>query len=149
MLKRLIPFLFLFALLMTGCSTDADSNANSPTIDQYSWHMTSVQSKEAEGQAIVYGPGGNSTLDTAAEIILTCSAENGEFLLTDETNEKTYSGAYTLTDTSQDSLIYEVTVGETDGMAVVAMTTYHDDSQMPTLIISLGDYSLNFFADIE
>lgn len=149
MLKKLIPFLCLFALLMTGCGTDAYSNANTPAIDQYSWQMTSVQSKEAEGQAIAYGPGGTSTLDTAAEIILTCSAENGEFLLTDETNKKTYSGTYELTDTSQKSLIYEVAVGEIEGMAVVAMTTYHDDSQMPTLIISLGDYALNFLADIE
>lgn len=149
MLKRLIPFLFLLALLMTGCSTDADSNSNTPAIDQYSWQMTSVQSMEADGQAIAYGPGGTSTLDTAVEIVLTCSAENGECLLTDETNEATYSGAYELTNTSQESLIYEVTIGETEGMAVVAMTTYHDDSQMPTLIISLGDYSLNFFADID
>lgn len=149
MLKRLIPFLFLFALLLTGCATDADSNANTPAIDQYSWQMTSAQSEDAEGQAIAYGPGGTSTLDTAVEIILTCSAENGKFLFTDETNETTYTGVYELTDTSQESLIYEVAVGETEGMAVVAMTTYHDDSQMPTLIISLGDYSLNFFADIE
>lgn len=148
-MKKSIPFILLLVSLMAGCSTGEENHTSGPTIEQYSWQMTSVQSMEAEGQAIAYGPKGTSTLDTAVEIILTCSAEGGEFILSDETNEKTYSGVYELNDTSQESLIYEITVGETEGMAVVSMTTYHDDSKIPTLIINLGDYALNFFADIE
>jgi len=147
--KRSISFILLLVLLMTGCSTGEENNASAPAIEQYSWQMTSVQSKEAEGQAIAYGPAGTSTLDTAVEIILSCSAEEGKLLLTDETNGNAYSGIYELTDTSQESVIYEVTIGETEGMAITSMTIYQDGCQIPTLIISLNDYALNFFADIE
>jgi len=148
-LKQCVSICCLILLLLTGCSTNEGKQSNLPSIEQYDWEMTTVQSVEAEGQAIAYGPGESSTLDTAVEILLSCTAKNGELTLNDETNGASYSGTYKLTDTSQESLIYEVTVGETAGMAVVAMTTYHDESQVPTLIISLGDYALNFFANAE
>lgn len=35
----------------------------------------------------------------------------------------------------------------TTGMAAVAMTTYQDGSQDPTLIFNFGDYAVNFFAE--
>lgn len=148
-MKRCFSLICLLLLFLTGCSAKDGSNASIPSIDQYSWQMTSVQSVEADGQAIAYAPGEASTLDTAFEIILACSAKDGNLLLTDETNGTTYSGTYKISDTSQESVIYEVVVGKTEGMAVVAMTTYHDESQTPTLIIRLDDYALNFFADTE
>ena len=148
-MKQCISICCLILFLLTGCSTNEEKQSNLPSIEQYDWAMTTVQSVEAEGQAIAYGPGESSTLDTAVEILLSCTAKTGELTLNDETNGASYSGTYTLTDTSQESLIYEVNVGETEGMAVVAMTTYHDESQVPTLIISLGDYALNFFANAE
>ena len=45
------------------------------------------------------------------------------------------------------SSIYEVVVDGKEGMAVVAMTTYHDGSQDPTFIINLGDYTINLVAE--
>lgn len=148
-MKKYVPMICLLLLLLTGCGTNSDTYTNLPAIDQYSWQMTSVQSVEADGQAVAFGPGGSSPLDSAVEIVLLCTAEDAKFTLADETNGMTYSGVYKLTDASQESLIYEVTVGETEGMAVVSMTTYNDESQTPTLIISLGDYALNFFANAE
>ena len=67
------------------------------------------------------------------------------FTLTDESNGSTYTGTYELTDTSQETRIYEIVVGDSEGMAVVSTTTYQDESRTPTLIISLDDYALNFF----
>ena len=40
-----------------------------------------------------------------------------------------------------------VVVDGKEGMAVVAMTSYHDGSQEPTFIINLGDYTINLFAE--
>ena len=145
-MKRLSVLLCLLLLLLAGCGSKESAVSK---IEDYSWQMTTVQSMEAEGQAIAYGPGNDSTLDTAVEILLTCAATDGTITLTDETNGQTYSGTYKLTETEQQTSTYEVTIGETDGMALVSMTTYHDDSQAPTFIISLGDYALNFFPTTE
>lgn len=148
-MKKLVPTLCLFVFLLSGCNAKNVDEVDVPTIDQHLWTMASAQSVDAEGQIVAYGPDGNSTLDTAIEVVLTCSASEGVLVLNDETNEQTHSGVYKLTDTSQDSLIYEVTVGKTEGVAVVSMTTYHDESQLPTLIIRLGDYALNLYADSQ
>lgn len=148
MLKRMIPFAVLLLLLLTGCGANADKTEVS-TIEAHSWQLTSVQSMEAEGQIIAYGPGETSTLDTAVEIVLTCTAEAGKLTLSDETNGKTYTGEYKLTDMSQESMIYEISIDKAEGMAVVSTTTYHNERESPTLIINLGDYALNFFADTE
>ena len=145
-MKRLSILLCLLLLLLTGCGS---KDSAIPKIEDNSWQMTTVQSIEAEGQAVAYGPGNDSTLETAVEILLTCTAADGTITITDETNCQTYSGTYKLTETDQQTSTYEVTVGETEGMAVVSMTTYHDDSQTPTFIISLGDYALNFFPATE
>ena len=145
-MKRLSVLLCLLLLLLTGCGS---KDSTVPKIEDYSWQMTTAQSMEAEGQAVAYGPGNESTLETAVEILLSCTAADGTITLTDETNGQTYSGTYKLVETDQQTSTYEVTVGETEGMAVVSMTTYHDDSQTPTFIISLGDYALNFFPTTE
>ena len=145
-MKRLSVLLCLLLLLLTGCGS---KDSTVPKIEDYSWQMTTAQSMEAEGQAVAYGPGNESTLETAVEILLSCTAADGTITLTDETNGQTYSGTYKLVETDQQTSTYEVTVGETEDMAVVSMTTYHDDSQVPTFIISLGDYALNFFPTTE
>lgn len=145
-MKRLSVLLCLLLLLLAGCGS---KDSTVPKIEDYSWQMTTVQSMEAEGQAVAYGPGNESTLETAVEILLSCTAADGMITLTDETNGQVYSGTYKLTESDHQSSTYEVTVGETEGMAVVSMTTYHDDSQTPTFIISLGDYALNFFPSTE
>lgn len=145
-MQRLSVLLCLLLLLLAGCGS---KDSTVPKIEDYSWQMTTAQSMEAEGQAVAYGPGNESTLETAVEILLSCTAADGTITLTDETNGQTYSGTYKLAETDQQTSTYEVTVGETEGMAVVSMTTYHDDSQVPTFIISLGDYALNFFPTTE
>ena len=118
-----------------------------PKIEDYNWVMTSVQSMETEGQAIAYGERGSSTLDTAKQIEMFCRAQNGKLTVTDQTNNKIYTGTYKFNGTDPQSSVYEVVIAGKEGMAVVAMTTYHDGSQNPTFIISLGDYTINFFAE--
>lgn len=139
-MKRIFPLLF-FLLLMTGCSPDTV-----PQIEDHIWQMTSVQSMEANGQAIAYGEGDTSTLDTAKQIALICTAEDGILTLSDETNHKTYTVTYNLKGMDPRSANYEVTVDGAEGLAVVAMTAYHDGSQEPTFIINLYDYAVNFSA---
>ena len=116
-----------------------------PNIEDHAWQMTTVQSVEADGQVIVHAPETVGVPDTSVEVVLKCAAADGDLTLTDESNGNTYTGTYELTDTSQETRIYEIVVGDSEGMAVVSMTTYQDESRTPTLIISLDDYALNFF----
>lgn len=143
-MKKLMIVFCLLAFVLTGCGRGESETSDALNIEDYSWQMTTIQSTETDGQAIAHAPGAVGVPDTSVEVILKCTATNGELNLTDETNGNTYTGSYKLTDTNQETRIYEVTVGDSEGMAVVSMTVYHDDSHMPAFIISLGDYALNF-----
>ena len=140
-MKKTGLLLALLLVLLTGCAGKA------PKIDEYSWIMTSVQSMEAGGQAVAYGERGSSTLEGAKQIELLCEAKDGKLTLTDRTNDRTYTGTYQQSQRDPKSTIYEVEVDGTTGMAAVAMTTYQDGSQDPTLIFNFGDYAVNFFAE--
>lgn len=138
-MKKIAMLLVLLVFFMTGCSSRV------PRIEDYSWVMTSVQSGE-DGQAVAYGESGSSTLDTAKKIDLYCRAADGELLLTDSTNQKTYTGTYEVYRSDPESMTYRVTIEGQDGLAVVGMTTFHDKSQAPTFIINMGEYAINFSA---
>jgi hypothetical protein len=62
----------------------------------------------------------------------------------DKTNEKTYSGTYKVTAKTPKSIDYEITLDGISGYATVAPTKYYDGSEVPTLPISIGEYSLYF-----
>lgn len=140
-MKKITLWLAVLLLLLAGCS-----NNQNPHIEEYDWEMISVQSMDADGQAIAFGEHGSSILTSAKLVELTCTAENGQITLIDQTNSKTYMGTYKLTQTDSQSFIYEVDVDGKKGHAVVAMTTYHDGCQEATFIMNLGEYTINFFA---
>jgi len=129
-------------LFLAGCG-----HSDVPQIDEYTWAMTTVQDTEEDGRIIAYGPGGSSAFDNAVEADLECAAKDGELSLIDKAAGRTYAGSYTRLSADSKSSVYEVTVDNVEGTAVSALTTYHDGDETPTLIISLGAYTLNFFAE--
>ncbi len=137
-----VILMFVIALALSGCSSK-----DSIKIGNYTWTMTTIQSENADAQVVAYGTDGSSTLETAVLVKLECKAENGVLTLTDNTNNKTYTGSYKLTDTNSDSVIYDVEIGNISGKAVCSLTTYNKENSKPTLIISLDNYTLNFFAN--
>lgn len=141
-MKKAGLLLALLLLVLTGCGS-----SKAPKIEAHSWVMTSVQSMEAGGQAVAYGQRGSSTLEGAKQIELLCQAKDGKLTLTDRTYDRTYTGTYQRSKDSPQGVIYEISVEGQQGYAAVAMTTYQDGSQDPTLIFNLGDYAVNFFAE--
>jgi len=142
-MKRISVIIILALMLLVGCGKKSDSILK---IEEYKWTMFSVQSKE-DGMAIAYGERGSSTLDTAKQLELTCIAENGSLSIADKTNNKSYSGIYKHKETSTESVIYEVEIDGMEGMAVVSMTSYQNGEEEPTFIISLEEYSINFYSE--
>lgn len=139
-MKRTISIILILVMMMAGCTSSNDSR-----LESHTWSMTTVQSTDADGQVIAHGPGGESTLDSAIEVELKCTMANGKITLTDKTNTQTYNGTYSRKSSDVKSEIFNVSIGETTGVAVCSVTTYSDDTEVDTLIIRLGDYTMNFF----
>ena len=138
-LSILVMFLFTVTFIFSGC------NSKAVKIDENIWEMVTAQSTKENGKIFAYGKGDDSASDTAIMIELECKAENGVLTLTDTTNNEVYTGEYKITDSSSESVIYDVEIENTSGKAVCSLTTYNDETSKPTLIITLGDYTLNFF----
>lgn len=141
-MKKMVCILFVCLILFAGCS-----KSRSVRIEDHIWEMNSVQSVSEDGAAVAYGPQGSSTLEDAVELDMVCEAQGGVLSLTDKTNGKTYTGTYSETQTDSKSVIYEIKIDSKIGYVSCAMTEYGDGSKRPTLIISVEDYAINFFAD--
>ena len=79
---------------------------------------------------------------------LKLDAEDGSITITDATNNMTYSGTYKVQKKTPKGTDYEVTIDGIKGYATVAPTEYYDGSEVPTLPINLGEYSL-YFTPVE
>lgn len=144
-MKRLFAILAAAVLLMGGCTAVGQTAA-----EEHVWTMTTAQSAATEGQIIAYGSGyGDGAWDEADEIDLRCTARDGVLMLTDHTGGVTHSGTYRLLETDGGTEIYEITVGDSTGMASASVTSYLDGRSVPTLVISLGDYALYFTPSAE
>ena len=147
-MKKIIALFLTFGMVLafTACGQQVQNDSNNEfDIASQEWTMTTIQSQSAEdnGMIVAYGSNG-SVSEQAAKIDMVCSAEEGQFIITDQTNSKTYSGEYTVKSKSADSTIYDISIGDAKGMAVVSYTKYNDDSQVGTLILSFEDYALSF-----
>lgn len=141
-MKKLCLLITSILLFMCGCD-----NVDAFDVEEHRWVVTSVQSKEDGGQEIAYGASWGDTSDTSDHVELICTAKNGVLTLVDNTNEKVYRGTYKIVDADIRSTVYEVALGDKDGVAVSAMTTFNDGSQKPTFIIDICGYVINFFSE--
>lgn len=144
MKKGIYIFLLLVAtLVLSSCS------AETVAIDDCEWKMRSVMGNDIENatdaDTLVLAVGETDKIYPDAEIVeMTLVAENGKITITDATNDKTYSGTYKVTQKTPKSIDYEITIDGLNGYATVAPTEYYNGTEIPTLPINLGEYSLYF-----
>lgn len=145
MVKKAVSLLLLLAAMLSALSS---CGAQRPKIEDHEWRMRAVM--HAEGEQLVYDAAEEeSSAHPEARIVeLTLVAENGKITLIDATNGKTYSGSYSVSGKNPKGTDYTVSIDGKAGNATVAMTTYADGSQEPTLPIRLGSYSLYFYANL-
>lgn len=149
MVKKFLISVLPIMLLLCFCGCSGNQTVK---IDEYDWTMVTVQSIAENGNVIAYNPEEMSEDDIVyteaekMEIILT--AQNGNLILSDKTGSKDYEGTYKVKKAELDTMIYEVNVNGKTGNAVISWFISSSGSKSVILILSLGDYTINFQAQI-
>ena len=143
-MKRTIFILLLISAVMLAFSA---CGMRRPKIEDYEWKMRTIA--HIEGEQLVYDAvAEESTTHPEAKIIeMTLVAKDGKITINDYTNGKTYGGTYTVSGKNPKGTDYHITIDGKAGYAGVAMTTYADGTKEATLPITLGGYSMYFYAE--
>ena len=143
-MKRTISILLLVATLTIALSA---CGLGKVKIEDYEWKMQTIMHGE-DNQVVVDAVGEYDTAHPEAKIIdMTLTAKDGKITITDNTNNKTYEGTYTVEQKTPAGTDYKVTIDGKEGYATVAMTTYADGTEEPTLPINIGTHSIYFYAE--
>ena len=143
-MKKIVSILLLAATLIFALSS---CGLGKPKIEDYEWKMRTIMHIE-DNQSVYDAAEEASTAHPEAKIIeITLVANDGKITITDVTNGKTYEGSYTVSGRNPKGTDYQITIDGKSGYAGVAMTTYADGSEEPTLPISLDGYSMYFYAE--
>ena len=142
-MKKIISLLLMLILVFTLSACNGDVVA----IEDYEWKMGAVMRNDIEAaqneDELVVAVGEEDDIHPNAKIVdLKLVAKDGSITITDATNNKTYSGTYKVQQKTPKGTDYEVTIDGIKGYATVAPTEYYDGSEVPTLPINLGEYSL-------
>ena len=148
-MKKIISLLLMLILVFTLSACNGDVVA----IEDYEWKMGAVMRNDIEvaqnEDELVVAVGEEDDIHPNAKIVdLKLVAKDGSITITDATNNKTYSGTYKVQQKTPKGTDYEVTIDGAKGYATVAPTEYYDGSEVPTLPINLGEYSL-YFTPVE
>ena len=143
-MKKIISILFLLSIMLFALSA---CGMGKPKIEDYEWKMRTIM--HAEDNQVIYDAAAeeSSTHPEATIIEMTLVAKDGKITITDVTNGKTYEGTYTVSGKNPEGTDYHITIDGKSGFACVAMTTYADGTEEPTLPISLDGYSIDFYAE--
>lgn len=129
----------MLVIALTACG------ASNMKIENYEWKMRTVMRNNTELDVPAVGK--EDVAHPESKIVdLTLVAKDGKITITDATNNRTYEGTYSVSGKNPKGTDYEITIDGKEGHATVAMTTYADEKEEPTLPINLGDYSIYFYA---
>ena len=143
-MKKIVSIILLATMLIFALSA---CGMGKPKIEDYEWKMRTII--HAEDNQVVYDAAAeeSSTHPEAKIIEMTLVAKDGKITITDVTNNKTYEGTYTVSGRNPEGTDYNIMIDGKSGYATVAMTTYADGTEEPTLPISLDGYSIDFYAE--
>ena len=142
-----IVFVTLFVLscviALSGCSKGDN------TIQNHEWKFDIVQGTANDGAVIACSKDSQWVSETAKIIELSIQIKEGSLTIVNESDQETFVLSYKEKDLSGESRIYDVEYNGTKGIASVSKTTYQDKTEIPTLIISINEYSLYFYEKWE
>lgn len=134
-MKRLLPLLMAL-LLLTGCAKTA-----APDPEGSVWQLVTAQ-RSADGAIVACAPGMTGMPEEAVPVDITCRMSGGMLVLAGSGVALTCSWRVTRIEPQSRQLA--VTLGDTEGLATLSHTVFADGSAVPTLLITLGGYTLTF-----
>ena len=142
MRKTISIFMLIASLMLTLSACGVEKTK----IEDYEWKMRTIM--HVEGDQVVYDAvAEKSSMQPEAKTIdMRLYAIDGKIRITDITNDNIYEGSYTVSGRIPEGTEYCITIENKTGHAIVAMTTYADGTEEPTLPISLDGYSMYFYA---
>lgn len=145
-MKKVISVLIVLVFVLSGCSSIAkDSLGNN------NWEFSRII--ETENGKVAFSSENNSTKFSDAKIIdLSCTANDNEIILKDNTTNNEWILSYTVNETAEtnnaDGQIYDISYTAEEknitGYATTGIANLNDISQCNYLIITLGGYELYF-----
>ena len=141
-MKKILPVIMIAILILAlgGCSSQA------VTIENHTLKLTFIQSTE-DGAIIGCASDyyeDHKDIENLIVVDLACDAPGTYFTIIDKTNHNTYYFNYAVKEENSETIIYDVTSDINTGMAVTSVTKADDGTETPTLIITIGEYTLNF-----
>lgn len=140
-MKRLLAII-LSTIFMTGSIGCTQKEIVS--IDAYQWNITTIQNKNGE---VIGGYYEYLDDNSDMEIRLSCYAEEGTFTIEDYTNIDYYEGNYQIEEENSKSIIYNITIDDNSGTAVTSITEDNNGNKIPTMVMTVDNYTLNFQAE--
>lgn len=138
-MKKFIT-VFLSALIIFiifGCA------GSDTLLEEKTWVLKTAIVTE-NGEARVFATDKENSAYPSAKIVnVSLNAADGKIIITDLDEEKTFIGKYSYSGTSG-GVIYKVVFGEKSGFLVSSFTEYADGDKVPTLTLSVENYTLYF-----
>ena len=128
----------IFTMSLAGCGKD-DTSID---IDKHKWQAATVQNAK-DGSITACSSDYILQYEDAEEISVELEANKGNMTINDLSDNKKYSGTYDLIKTTPSGEINKINVGDEEGLATCSVTN-ENGKEKPTLIITLGEYSINF-----
>lgn len=135
----------IFAVLAMVVSCFVGCSAGEKVkITDHEWQLSTAQNENGD---VIVRSQDYSEVYTDAELknVILTADENG-FTINDLDTGESYSGEYKVENTGGEGVIYEITINGKTGYASCAPTTYKDGAKSDTLTMSIGGYSLTFYA---
>ena len=151
-MKKLFALLtFALSLMMSFALSGCTNNKPLP-IEQMSWEMTLVQKLDV-GTALFCSESNRESFPDATVKSISCSFDDIKVIVRNRDTEQKWIGAYSVKSNGEKrTTVYEVTfegtAGNLTGNMVSSVTEYNDGAQTGTLILSYGDYSVTFSAEL-
>ena len=147
-MKKLTVFIFvlLFTVGLVSCGIKGKETLR---IEFAEWEMCAIMNNSIEPQGsekdMVVAVGMPDELYPDVKIVeMTLTAKGGKLTLNDATNGKSYEGTYEIAEETSKGIRYDIVLDGIVGSIYLSPTEYYSGTELPTLPMDIGEYSLYF-----
>lgn len=139
-MKRIISVLLILilAMIFTACGNERTK------IEKHEWKMGTALSLDEKGKIVAVG---EKTESNDNVVNLTLTANNGELILEDNTNNETYKGAYEEMIVTEETNDYKIYLDGKEGYMIISDDVYENKDSEITLVMSVDGHDMYFYVE--